>query len=120
MEACVAQLRGPTVRRRRLAAELRRLRELSEMTIEETADRLGWSIAKVSRVETARTGIIAPDLTHLLDLYQVDAELRSRLHSLARASRRRGWWDAYVDSLPSAYSSYIELEAEAEIGRAHV
>lgn len=111
--------RGPTVRRRRLAGELRRLRERNEMTIEVAAERLGWSTAKVSRVETARTGITAPDLTTMLDLYEVDDERRVALHALARTSRRRGWWDAYADSTPSDYATYIELESEAAFMRSY-
>lgn len=105
--------RGPTVRRRRLAGELRRLRERGELTIDAAAERLGWSTAKVSRIETARTGINAPDLTTMLDLYGVEQARREELHGLARAARKRGWWDAYADSTPSDYATYIELEAEA-------
>ncbi|MFJ2031692.1 helix-turn-helix domain-containing protein [Streptosporangium sp. NPDC087985] len=104
---------GPTVRRRRLAGELRRLRERAALTIEEAAERVGWSTAKVSRIETARVGITSPDLTRLLDLYELDAGKRTALHALARTARTRGWWDAYADSLPSDYATYIQLEAEA-------
>ncbi|RBQ14381.1 XRE family transcriptional regulator [Spongiactinospora rosea] len=110
--------RGPSVRRRRLAGELRRLRERSAWTIEETAERLGWSIAKVSRIETARTGITIPDLTRMLDLYDMPADRREALYVLARTARRRGWWDAYADSLPTDYATYIELEAETASIRA--
>ncbi|WP_329428907.1 helix-turn-helix domain-containing protein [Streptosporangium sp. NBC_01495] len=105
--------RGPTVRRRRLAGELRRLRERTALTIEEAAQRVGWSTAKLSRIETARVGITSPDLTRLLDLYELDASKRSALHALARTARMKGWWDAYTDSLPSDYATYIQLEADA-------
>ncbi|MFI6457195.1 helix-turn-helix domain-containing protein [Streptosporangium amethystogenes] len=105
--------RGPTVRRRRLAGELRRLRDLKALTLEETAQRVGWSVAKISRIETARVGITSPDLTRLLDLYELDQSKRPALHALARTARMRGWWDAYADSLPSDYATYIQLEAEA-------
>jgi transcriptional regulator with XRE-family HTH domain len=111
--------RGPTVRRRRLAGELRKLRERSEMTIESAAERLTWSTAKVSRIETARTGITAPDLTAILDLYQVDDNRRVALHALARTARKRGWWDAYAESTPSDYATYIELEAETAFMRSY-
>jgi transcriptional regulator with XRE-family HTH domain len=111
--------RGPTVRRRRLAGELRRLRERSEMTLEEAAEKLGWSAAKLSRIETARYGISSADLAHMLDFYKVDEEKRRPLHSLARTARTRGWWDAYADSLPSDYSAYIELEADAAFIRSY-
>ncbi|MEV4180917.1 helix-turn-helix transcriptional regulator [Streptosporangium canum] len=109
--------RGPTVRRRRLAGELRRLRERKALTLEEAAERVGWSTAKVSRIETARVGITSPDLTRLLDLYELDASKRTALHALARTANTRGWWDAYADSLPSDYATYIQLEAETAFVR---
>jgi transcriptional regulator with XRE-family HTH domain len=111
----VADPRGPTIRRRRLAAELRRLRTIAELTLEQAANRLGdgWSYSKLSRVETARFGISAADLTSLLDLYQVAAHKREPLLRLARSARARGWWDAYAADLPAGYVSYIELESQA-------
>ena len=58
----MADQRGPAVRRRRLAAELRRLRTVAELTLEQAAAKLGdgWSCSKISRVETARLGISQP------------------------------------------------------------
>jgi transcriptional regulator with XRE-family HTH domain len=104
---------GPTVRRRRLAAELRRLRDRAELTLEEAAGQLGWSITKLSRIETSRVGVQPDDLKKMLGLYRVEGERRSGLISLGRAARTKGWWDAYADSLPSDYANYISLEADA-------
>lgn len=118
-EVSVTNGRGPTVRRRRLAGELRRLRERRELTLEDAAERLGWSAAKVSRIETARVGITSPDLTRMLDLYELADDRRAGLHALARTARTRGWWDAYADSLPSDYSAYIQLEADAAFIRSY-
>jgi len=111
--------RGPTVRRRRLAGELRRLRERSEMTLEEAAEKLGWSPAKLSRIETARVGLTSQDLVHMLDIYDLPEEKRAGLISLGRSARKRGWWDAYADSLPSDFPAYIELEADAALIRSY-
>jgi transcriptional regulator with XRE-family HTH domain len=105
--------RGPTVRRRRLAAELRRLRERAEMTLEQAASQVEWSVAKLSRVETARVGINLADLRYLLKIYDVTDERVEELVSLARRARMRGWWESYADTLPSDYASYIGLESEA-------
>ena len=63
---------SPTVRRRRLAAELRRLRERAHLTGDQVADRLGWSPSKISRYELARTGLNPAEVEKLLDLYGVD------------------------------------------------
>lgn len=36
------------------------------------------------------------------------------LVEFARTARQRGWWDAYANTLPTDYATYIGLEAEAE------
>lgn len=104
--------RGPSVRQRRLAAELRRLRERRGLTGDEVADRLTWSTAKVSRIENARTGAKIGDVLRLLDLYRVDGARRDDLVSLARDAAQRGWWEDYRD-LPSSLADFIALESEA-------
>jgi transcriptional regulator with XRE-family HTH domain len=108
---------SPTVRRRRLAAELRRLRDLSGRTGDQVADELGWSPSKVSRYETARTGLKPGDVRKLLDLYQVDEPHREELLALAREAARKGWWEAYSDTLPEEYAALIGMEAEASSSR---
>jgi transcriptional regulator with XRE-family HTH domain len=110
---------GPTVRRRRLAVELRRLRDRAELTLEEAAGQLGWSITKLSRIETSRVGVQPDDLKRMLDLYEIDGERRSGLITLGRAARTKGWWDAYADSLPADYANYISLEADASALRCY-
>jgi transcriptional regulator with XRE-family HTH domain len=111
--------RGPSVRARRLAGELRRLREAATLTGDQAAAALGWSPSKVSRIETGATAVTAGDLQRLLDLYQVTGVLRERLAELARAAREyeRGWWDAYADTLGEGYSTLIALEADAQSER---
>jgi transcriptional regulator with XRE-family HTH domain len=105
---------SPTVRRRRLAAELRRLRERLALTGEEVADRLKWSAAKVSRIETAKTGARPTDVRKLLELYGVEERHREELLTLAREAERKGWWEAYSDSLSQKYTAFIGMETEAE------
>jgi transcriptional regulator with XRE-family HTH domain len=105
---------GPSVRRRRLAAELRRLREEQDLTADEVAETLQWSGSKISRIELCRTGVKVADLGQLLDVYKVPAEHRDELLALARERRRKGWWEAYSDVLPPWYATYIVLESEAE------
>lgn len=104
---------SPTVRRRRLAAELRRLRDGARLTGDQVAERLGWSPSKISRYELARTGLNPADVGKLLDLYGVDGRQRDELLSLAREARLRGWWQAYSDALPEDFLAFIGLEAEA-------
>jgi transcriptional regulator with XRE-family HTH domain len=104
---------APSVRARQLARELRRLREAAQLTGEAAAAQLGWSSAKVSRIETARTPITVPDLRRLLDLYGARDIDTDRLVELARTSRERGWWDSYVGEAPLEYTTYLGLETEA-------
>jgi len=104
---------SPTVRRRRLAAELRRLRERSGLTGDEVAARIGWSPSKVSRYELARTGLKPAEVLRLLDLYGVHGPHQAQLLALAQEATQRGWWEDYADVLPAEYADLIGLEAEA-------
>jgi transcriptional regulator with XRE-family HTH domain len=94
-----------------LASELRRLRERTQLTLEEVAEQLDWSATKLSRIETCRVGVALKDVGRLLDFYAIDASKREELIDLARDSRKKGWWQAY-DDLPTEYATYIGLEAE--------
>ncbi|WP_042396498.1 helix-turn-helix domain-containing protein [Streptacidiphilus carbonis] len=102
---------NPTVRRRRLGAELRRLREQKGLTAEEVAQQLLVSQSKISRLENGRRSISQRDVRDLCEVYGVgDESLIDGLMTMARESRQRGWWHAFGD-VP--YSVYIGLEAEA-------
>ncbi|GAA1992312.1 helix-turn-helix domain-containing protein [Kitasatospora viridis] len=102
---------NPTVRRRRLGAELRRLREQKGMTAEQVADRLMVSQSKISRLENGRRSISPRDVRDLCDVYEVtDAKMRNSLMEMAKESKQRGWWNDFGD-IP--YSVYIGLETEA-------
>ena len=103
----------PTVRRRRLAAELRRLRLQSDQTAEAVANLLGWSKAKVSRYELAQSGLKPSSVESLLDIYNVHGERREQLLTLAQEATEKGWWEAYSDVLGEEYLAFIALEAEA-------
>jgi transcriptional regulator with XRE-family HTH domain len=104
----------PTVRRRQLAAELRRLRHVAKLTVEQVADALEWSAGKVSRIENARNSVNQRDTRRLLDLYQLDeGPEREALLTLARQSRERGRWQQYGDAIPEWFATYVGLEAGA-------
>ncbi|RMI44835.1 helix-turn-helix domain-containing protein [Streptomyces triticirhizae] len=104
---------NPTVRRRRLGQELRRLREDRGMTAEEVADRLLVSQSKISRLENGRRSISPRDVRDLCGVYEVeDAKLVESLMQMAKESRQQGWWHAFAELSPS-YSVYIGLETDA-------
>jgi transcriptional regulator with XRE-family HTH domain len=102
-----------TIRRRRLAAELRRLRERAGLTGDEAAERLGWSGSKISRIETHRIGVKPADLKKLFDLYHVAPPHRDELQALLRESAKSSWLDSVTAGFPADYATYLYAEAEA-------
>ncbi|HEY7011939.1 MAG TPA: helix-turn-helix transcriptional regulator [Streptosporangiaceae bacterium] len=104
---------SPTVRRRRLALELRRLREAARLTCEEVADHLECSASKISRVETGRVSVSPRDVRDMLELYGVAPQQRESLVQLARDSRQKGWWHAYSDTMQPQFVTYVGLESAA-------
>jgi transcriptional regulator with XRE-family HTH domain len=104
---------SPMVRRRRLAAELRRLRMDAGKTAEDVGKVLGWSKAKISRYELAQSGLKPEDIARLLELYGVQGNQREQLLALAEEATQKGWWEAYSDVLSEGHLAYIGLEAEA-------
>lgn len=100
------------MRRRRLAAELKRLR--GSRTGTEVSRGIGWSPTKISRAESGRESIPVEEVAKLVDYYGVTEPLRGQLLHLAEDAVQRGWWDAYADVLTPEYVEFIGLEAEAE------
>ena len=105
---------SPTVRRLRLAAELRRLRERAGLTGDEVAEDVGWSASKVSRIETAQTAPRESDIKKLLALYGIGGRDAEELLALAKEAAGKGWWETYSQTLPPEYSALIGMEAEAK------
>jgi transcriptional regulator with XRE-family HTH domain len=104
---------GPTVRRRRLGTELRRLRDSSGYKLEEVAAELGVAPSTLSRIETGKAPTKSVYLSQMLKMYGVsDSAQRQILVDMAREGHRKGWWAAYEDVLPSGFDTYVGLEAE--------
>jgi transcriptional regulator with XRE-family HTH domain len=103
---------SPTVRRRRLGSELRRLREAAGLTGDQVIARVGWaSASKLSRLENGRSRPDLADVLDLLDLYAVDGRARDELVSIARdAGNTRGWLRSYP-VMTKRQRGYAELES---------
>jgi transcriptional regulator with XRE-family HTH domain len=111
---------SPSMRRRRLAAELRKLREQTGLPLTDAAKRLGWPQSRLSRIETRQSGIPTPDLRKLLNLYEVeDEEYRKYLTDIARRVNERGWWQKYAGLIGNEYADLIGMEEEARTIRAY-
>ena len=104
---------SPTVRRRRLAAELREIRESKGKSGDAVAAALRWSPSKISRYELARTVLKPWEVERLLDYYEITGPRRALLVSLAEDAAQKGWWEEYADVLSADYQQFIGLEHEA-------
>lgn len=104
---------GTSVGGRRLAAELRRLRERAGLTGEEASQQLGWSGSKLSRIERHQIGVKQVDLRKLLALYGVDESHRDELLALARESKQKDLPQKAAARFPVATYAYAEAEAES-------
>jgi transcriptional regulator with XRE-family HTH domain len=106
----VPEVRSPTVRRRELGALLRKLRTEKGLTVEQAAERLLFSMSKLSRMETGHGVATARDIRDLCDLYGVTGQAeREHLMNLAAESKQQAWWQSY----DLGYATYVGLEAEA-------
>lgn len=106
---------SPTVRHRRLAAELRRLRERADLTPARAAAALGWSRPKLVQVETAKGRLTPAEVEAIINAYGTADRLAPALLQLANDIHKRGWWTAYGGVLPE---SFAELEDAASSIRA--
>lgn len=105
---------GPLVVRRRLGAELRRLRERAGLSLERVAGDLEVSPSKISRLENGQSPAKLWDVRNLLTLYDVDdLDYRRRAERWVSEGKSQGWWHPYSDASPSDLDQYISLESEA-------
>jgi transcriptional regulator with XRE-family HTH domain len=112
---------GPVVPRRRLATELRRLRNEARLTLEQVAEELLISTSKLSRLEKGQGSPQARDVRDLIRFYGVEnSKLAETMMGWVRAARRQGWWNDYSYTSGGAMSGideYIAFESEASIAR---
>lgn len=112
----MTERRSPTIRRRRLGAELRRRREAAGVTIDAVAETLECSASKVSRIETGHTTATPRDVRDMLAIYGVLGQESEELVQIAREARQKGWWHPYSTVLTGAY---VGFEAAASSVRAY-
>jgi transcriptional regulator with XRE-family HTH domain len=105
---------SPTVWRRWLAFELRRLRDETGLAQKDAGKACGWSGARLSYIENAQQNVTEKDLRKLLPLYGVPKPDWDRFLHAARRSREKGFWERYDDrDLPEGLSEYVGLEQGA-------
>lgn len=105
---------SPLMLRRRLRTELRTARLDSNLTQDQVARAMEWSLSKMNRIEKAKSGISTNDLKALFPLYGITDKKRTQeLLDLARTARRAGWWRDYSDVAPGKLLELIDYESAA-------
>jgi transcriptional regulator with XRE-family HTH domain len=115
-----AATQSPIGARRRLGAELRRLRTRAGLTLDDVAVRMTCSTSKISRLETGKGVPKVPDVSELMRIYGVvsDAE-RDLLLRLVHEGREHGWWETFTEGVqPERHfldrpGRYASLESDA-------
>src|SRR5260370_32256602 len=101
-----------TVGSRRLVIELKQFREAAGLTGEQVAEQMGWSVAKVYRIEGDKVRVLPRDAQRLLRLYGI-GEQAEAVMELARLARAKDWWHQYSGAIPEWFQFYVGLEAAA-------
>jgi transcriptional regulator with XRE-family HTH domain len=109
----VTALTVASLRRRRLARALTQLRERAGLGVTEAARQVGFSQAKLSRIESAQIAISGDDTYALCGTLGVPTDATDELVQLARQAKRRDWWQAYPDTVLGRTTDLLELEADA-------
>jgi transcriptional regulator with XRE-family HTH domain len=111
---------SPTGSRRRLGAELRRLRNRSGLTLDDVAEQMTCSTSKISRLETGKGIPKIPDVRELMRIYGVDSDVdQQELLQLVHDGREHGWWEQLTGGVQAerfvleAPDRYVALESDA-------
>ncbi|GLZ08718.1 hypothetical protein Acsp03_61840 [Actinomadura sp. NBRC 104412] len=110
---------SPYVRRRRLAAELRKIRENRGLTTDELAKLVYQSRTKITRLETAQIRPDVGEVMTILEALGVEGTRYDKLVRLARDASTKGWWDRYGTPMGHRQKIYADLESSAETIRSY-
>jgi hypothetical protein len=86
---------SPTLQRRRLGNEIRRVREAAGLTTDQVASHLYCSNSKIFRIEAGQVSATVRDVRDILDFCGAIKEQRDALLELAHQARQKAWWHAY-------------------------
>ncbi|GAB7182752.1 helix-turn-helix transcriptional regulator [Kitasatospora sp. Ki12] len=107
-------LRIPTLRQRRLGAELRRMREQAGFGGSHLARLLGVTPALVSQMEIGKSAVSVARLHEIAEACMcANAPLVEALADMAR-ERDSAWWDEYRTTLAAAPIDVAEIEGRAK------
>ncbi|MFI5804491.1 helix-turn-helix domain-containing protein [Streptomyces sp. NPDC051561] len=115
--AAVPDERSVAMCRILLRLQLRRYREARGMSASSVAKRFGWSIARMTRLETSNNVVEMGDVRLLCDLYEVPAGQRDELEGYALITKtRKDWWETapFKGAVPAWFSAFLGLESAAD------
>jgi transcriptional regulator with XRE-family HTH domain len=104
---------SPTVLKRYIALELRRLRETAGFKREQVAERLRCAVSHISHLEIMRNLPKAAELEVLLDFYGADERTMAFLDLVDAARKGRDWWIPFKDAAPEWFDLFLSMEASA-------
>jgi transcriptional regulator with XRE-family HTH domain len=105
---------SPTVLKRYIALELRRMRESRGIRREEVAARLRSVVSHVTHLETMRNLPRAAELEVLLEFYGAGERIPAFLDLLDAARRGRDWWQPFKDAAPDWFDLFLGMESSAD------
>ena len=109
---------GPLLPRRRLGAELKRLR--GTRTLDDVADETLISTSKLSRLENGQ-GVPQPrDIRDLINFYGADRATAERIRRWAAEGRHQAWWKEYSDVIRESLDPFLDYESGASLIRTYV
>jgi len=115
------KISGPLGPRRRVAAELKRLRERRQLNLADVAGapEVLISTSKLSRLENAQGKPRQRDVRDLIHFYGLEGtQLAARLLKWVELAQVPGWWSNY-DDLPEGYDRHLAYEADAAVERVY-
>ncbi|MEU1286757.1 helix-turn-helix transcriptional regulator [Kitasatospora sp. NPDC005856] len=105
---------NPTLRQRRLGAELRRMREQAGLGGSQLARELGIYPAQVTQMENAKSGISVERLHTIAAVCMcANQQLIDALADIIMDREKGGWWEEYRGEVTIDFAEVAELEAGA-------
>jgi len=114
---------SPTVLKRWIAFELRKLRERNGLSREDAARVTRGSVPNIGHIENGRSLPGPLELEKLLELYGVPERYEFWLELRTRAKKGTDWWIGLGDSVPDYFNLFLGLEScavQIESWDAHV
>lgn len=103
----------PTIARRQLGTELRRLRTAAGRSQKEIAALIKYDVSAISRLERGERSLKPAELRTVLEFLGLSGEQRDEVLALGERARTRQRRRMYSDPLPGAFRRLGDLEAMA-------